>query len=60
MSISWPSVLPIKKANGQSVVISSQPRNGANAALINVGRTYNVIHFINVNKDVPHWSTDGR
>jgi hypothetical protein len=60
MKISWNGNLRIKKANGQSVTITSIPKNGANRDLISVGVTYNVLHFHLPERDVPHWSTDGR
>ncbi len=60
MKISWNGNLRIKKANGQSVTITSIPKNGANRDLISVGATYNVLHFHLPERDVPHWSTDGR
>jgi hypothetical protein len=60
MRISWNGTLLIKRANGQMVAITTPPKDGTNAQLIDVGKTYNVIHFLNVMKDAPHWSTDGR
>ncbi|MDX2030038.1 MAG: hypothetical protein SF339_05175 [Blastocatellia bacterium] len=60
MSLSWSGPLTIKRADGSPVTIASLPADGTNAQLIEVGKTYNVIHFINVMKDKPHWSTDGR
>jgi hypothetical protein len=60
MHISWRGSLKIKTADGTERVISSPPRDGTNAELIEVGKTYSVIHFTPVNKDKVHWSTDGR
>jgi len=60
MRITWAGPLRIKKADGQLRTITAPPRDGTNAQLIEVGKTYNVIHFLNVLKDAPHWSTDGR
>lgn len=60
VKIAWNGTLTIRRADGQSVTIPSEPRNGINPDLMKVGATYNVIHFHNPPKDVPHWSTDGR
>ena len=59
MHIAWTGSLTIQDANGNTVVISSTPRDGTNPDLIKVGATYGVIHLIVVEKDPPHWSTDG-
>ncbi|HEU4387416.1 MAG TPA: D-alanyl-D-alanine carboxypeptidase family protein [Blastocatellia bacterium] len=59
MSISWSGTLQIQKATGQIAVISSSPRDGTNRTLIDVGRSYGVIHLEPPEKDPPHWSTDG-
>jgi hypothetical protein len=60
MNISWKDNLRIKKDDGSDVIISTTPRDGTNAQLIEVGASYGVIHFKNVNKDKVHWSIDGR
>jgi hypothetical protein len=60
MRIEWTGVLRIEQGDGSTRVITSTPRDGTNAELIEVGKTYEVIHFRNVMKDKPHWSTDGR
>jgi hypothetical protein len=60
MEVSWTGDLSIKKADGSTQTITSEPRNHTNADLIEVAKTYGVIHFPNVNKDEVHWSTDGR
>jgi hypothetical protein len=60
MSISWSGNLQIKKANGQSVLITSSPKDGTNRSLIEVGRSYNVVHYQPPEGDRPHWSVDGR
>ena len=60
MTISWNGELKIKNASGTEQVIKSSPKDGTNSALIAVGKTYEVIHFTNVNKDKVHWSTDGK
>jgi hypothetical protein len=59
MHIGWNGALTINDASGNAVVISTTPRDGTNANLIQVGATYGVIHLTNVMKDPPHWSTDG-
>lgn len=59
MSISWSGTLQIKKATGQIVALSSSPKDGTNRSLIDVGRSYGVIHLEPPEKDPPHWSTDG-
>lgn len=60
MRISWKGDLKIKQADGTEKTITSTPRDETNPDLIEVGKTYNVIHFKNVEKDKPHWSIDGR
>jgi hypothetical protein len=59
MSASWAGNLSIKEKSGNARVITSTPRNSTNADLIHVAATYQVIHFINVQKDKAHWSVDG-
>ncbi|HEY4356513.1 MAG TPA: hypothetical protein VGN16_12250 [Acidobacteriaceae bacterium] len=59
MNISWQGDLTITDAMGKAVVIKTTPRDGTNAQLIIVGGTYKVIHLLAVNKDKPHWSTNG-
>jgi hypothetical protein len=60
MDIAWQGQLKIKQADSSIRLITSTPTDGANGDLIEVGKTYGVIHFINVAKDRPHWSTDGK
>ncbi|HKX28720.1 MAG TPA: hypothetical protein VJ302_13560 [Blastocatellia bacterium] len=60
MKITWEGSLKIKRADGKTVAIASLPKNGANQELIQVGSTYQVFHLQPPEKDVPHWSTDGR
>lgn len=60
MSISWTGDLVIKKADGTSVTITSEPKTGMNTDLKDVGATYNVIKFLGGESDIPHWSADGR
>ncbi|MGH6713326.1 MAG: hypothetical protein ACREEK_30765 [Bradyrhizobium sp.] len=57
MSIKWTGKLAIKNNSGTVVTISSTPRNGFNADLRRVGKTYGVTKHTT---DPPHWSTDGR
>lgn len=59
MKISWGGDLLIKNAKGIEVLIKTTPRNHTNAALIAVGKTYQVFHFKEVEKDKVHWSVDG-
>jgi hypothetical protein len=60
MLITWKGTLAIKKKDGTVVKIDSTPHDHTNAELIAVGKTYGVIHFLSVDKDKVHWSTDGR
>lgn len=60
MNISWSGDLKIKKKDGSEVTITTLPKDGTNSKLIEVGATYGVIHFKDVEKDKPHWSTDGK
>lgn len=59
MTISWHGTLKIMDAKGNPVEIASNPRSSTNPALIEVGASYGVIHFLDVHKDQPHWSVDG-
>jgi hypothetical protein len=59
MMISWTGTLSIATKSGQTQQIATAPRNGTNAQLIAVGKSYNVIHLLNVMADPPHWSVDG-
>jgi hypothetical protein len=60
MHVSWRGSLKIKNADGTERTISSSPRDETNHELIEVGKTYGVIHFMPVHDDRVHWSTDGR
>lgn len=60
MIITWNDGLSIKKADGSVQVITSEPRDGTNAELIEVGKSYGVVHSPAVSKHKVHWSTDGR
>ena len=57
MNISWSGTLAIVNATGQTVEITSFPRDGNNETLHNVGRGYGVIKLAS---DPPHWSENGR
>lgn len=59
MSISWAGALTITGANGDDVVINSEPRTGMNTALHAVGASYGVIKYVGGARDKPHWSNDG-
>ena len=59
MTISWSGVLSIVNALGKAVSITSTPRDGMNADLQAVGKSYGVIKFVGGEKDRPHWSNDG-
>lgn len=57
MTITWSGTLTIIDGLGQTVTITTHPRNGAgNTALHNVGRSYGVIKLTS---DAPHWSRNG-
>jgi hypothetical protein len=58
--IGWRGTLKIKMADDKEVAIDSEPRDGTNPKLIEVGASYGVIHFKDADKDRVHWSTDGR
>ena len=59
MAVTWTGTLSVKDKAGHAVSIATTPRDSTNAKLIEVGKTYGVIHFINVMKDKPHWSVNG-
>lgn len=56
MTISWESDLTIVQADGTPTTIKTQPRNGGNAELNDVGAGYGVVKLVS---DPPHWSSDG-
>ncbi len=56
MSIRWTGSLVVKDASGREVVIDTTPRNGENAQLVEVGKSYGVRKL---QGDRPHWSDDG-
>jgi hypothetical protein len=57
MTISWSRTLAIRLSNGSTRNIASQPRNGGNPELVEIGRGYGVVKLPS---DPPHWSDDGR
>jgi hypothetical protein len=59
MVVTWDGDLAVDDKDGKVHTITSTPRDSTNADLIKVGKTYGVIHFVNVLKDRPHWSVDG-
>jgi hypothetical protein len=59
MAVTWSDNLTIKKADGTNVAITSGPRDSTNSDLIEVAKSYSVIHFLNAANDRNHWSTDG-
>lgn len=60
MNISWCNNLRIKNNYGAVFLISTEPKNGMNEHLWDVGKTFNVIKYRGGAKDKPHWSIDGR
>lgn len=57
MSISWTTAeLKIKDAANREVIIKGAIKNGSNAELHAVGKSYGVIKLAS---DPPHWSADG-
>jgi D-alanyl-D-alanine dipeptidase len=60
MTISWSRTLSIVNASGSAVAISTEPRNGMNADLAEVGATFSVIKYNGPGEDRPHWSDTGR
>jgi hypothetical protein len=56
MDISWEGDLTIANSDGSTAVISSEPHNGQNPDLHQVGATYGVIKLLS---DPPHWSLTG-
>jgi D-alanyl-D-alanine dipeptidase len=59
MDVAWPHSLTIREKSGDPRTITSSPRNGSNAELIEVGKSYGVIHYFKVLDDIAHWSVDG-
>ena len=59
MALSWKGSLTLKGADGAIVNITTTPRNSLNKKLIEVARSYHVIHFFPPEKDRNHWSVDG-
>jgi hypothetical protein len=60
MNIGWKGVLAIQDSAGDTVEISSTPRDGMNQELAEVGLTYGVVKFRGGAADRPHWSTNGK
>lgn len=66
VAITWTGVLKIIDADNKLVTISSTPRDGTNAKLWTVGKSYGVIKLTKLKPDgktltdPPHWSNDGR
>ncbi|OGP65146.1 MAG: hypothetical protein A2169_12660 [Deltaproteobacteria bacterium RBG_13_47_9] len=60
MALKWKDSLKIKKIDGSEVTIESGEKDHTNPELIEVAKSYDVIHFIDVNKDKTHWSDDGK
>jgi len=60
MSLSWSGTVSPMDANGKIVQINGLPRTGMNRQLIEIGATYGVKKYVGGNKDVPHWSNNGR
>ncbi len=56
MTIAWQGDLKIVDGTGKLVIIKSEPRNGNNAELHQVGATYGVYKLVS---DPPHWFEDG-
>jgi hypothetical protein len=59
LPISWSETLSIIDADGNTVEITTTPRNEMNAELHRVAASYGVIKFKLGYKDRPHWSTTG-
>ncbi|WP_286178416.1 peptidoglycan-binding domain-containing protein [Enterobacter sp. Ap-1006] len=60
MTLSWMGNLEIKDNKGETVIIKTMPRDGMNAQLHEVGKSFDVIKYHGGANDKPHWSTDGR
>lgn len=56
MTIGWNDTLSIRDYDGHLRHITSEPRNGSNPVLIQVGASFGVIKLVT---DPPHWSDDG-
>jgi hypothetical protein len=59
LKINWNGSLKIKRKNNTEAVINSTPKDNTNPDLIEVAKTYGVIHFNDVMKDKVHFSVDG-
>lgn len=57
MTVTWEGDLTIAEADGTTVIISSEPRNGGgNQDLHLIGASYGAMKLVS---DPPHWSSDG-
>jgi hypothetical protein len=59
MNISWSGSVSIQDATGKIVAVTTKPRTGMNALIVQVGASYGVIKFVGGAADKPHWSTTG-
>lgn len=59
MGISWTGSVSVEDAGGNLVNVTTTPRTGMNAKIIQVGASYGVIKYVGGANDKPHWSTDG-
>ena len=50
----------VTDGNGVKRTISERPHDSTNGKLIEIGRTFGVIHFRPAAKDRNHWSINGR
>ncbi len=57
MSIVWDGRLSVRDFDGNPHYILTEPRDGSNPELINVGASFGVIKLAT---NQPHWSDDGR
>jgi len=56
MTIGWNNTLSIRDFDGHLRNITSEPRNGSNPVVIQVGASFGVVKLVS---DPPHWSDDG-
>lgn len=57
MEISWTAAeLKMKDGADKDVIIKTGPKDGSNAELHKVGKSFGVIKLVS---DPPHWSSDG-
>ena len=60
MNITWKGALKVKQEDGTEKTINASPKDSTNSDLIEVGKTYGVIHLEPAHKDPNHWSVDGK